>query len=91
MILVAQGGENDVSRQEFAFASYLLVADGHTVFRYAHHSMYREIWWYENYQFNLGAPLGPAIKDGSTWKRTFENGIVTVYPTNQTANIQIGP
>ena len=89
MILVAQGGQTDVQRQEFAFSSYLLVADGQTVFRYAHHSAYREIWWYETYQLDLGAPLGPFYKDGNSWKRTFENGLVTVNPVTQTASIRI--
>ena len=89
MILVAQGERTDLQRQEFAFASYLLVADGQTVFRYAHHSAYREIWWYKTYQLDLGAPLGPVYKDGNTWKRTFENGLVTVNLARLTASIRI--
>lgn len=89
MILVAQGERDDLQRQEFAFASYLLVSDGQTVFRYAHHSAYREIWWYDNYELVLGAALGPPFKDGSNWKRIFEKGLVTINPADQTAEIRI--
>ena len=89
MILVAQGKKDDIERQKFAFASYLLIADGQAVFRYAHHSAYREIWWYETYELELGTAIGPAFRDGKIWKRAFENGIVTVNPVEQTSNIQL--
>jgi hypothetical protein len=89
ILLVAQGDENDLRRQQFAFASYLLLADGRTIFRYAHHSAYRESWWYDDYSLDLGQPLGPARQDGLLWKRDFERGQVSVNPLTQDSGIDL--
>ena len=88
LILVAQGDQDDLSRQQFAYASYLLVNDGRAFFRYAHHSAYREPWWYSNYDIDLGWPLGTPYQQGQTWIREFEHGQVIVNPREQTASIK---
>lgn len=87
LILVAQGSQDDLSRQQFAYASYLLANEGFAYFRYAHHSAYREIWWYDNYNLDLGKPLGPAHQKGETWIREFEYGQVIVNPRENTAEL----
>ncbi len=86
-ILVSQGDQGNESRQSFAFASYLLVTSGNSSFRYTDSSAYGDIWLYDDYNVDLGAPLGPRYQDGTNWKRDFANGTVTVNPTSHTATI----
>jgi hypothetical protein len=86
LILVSQGHQDDLPRQQFAYASYLLLNDGLAYFRYAHSSAYREIWWYENYNDDLGKPLGPAYEQGGRWFREFEHGRIVMDPRSGTAD-----
>jgi hypothetical protein len=87
LILVAQGEQDDALLQNFAFASYLLIANGNAYFRYTNSDSYRELWFYENYDLKLGAPLGDRHEEKNEWRRDFENGYVTVNPENHKAQI----
>jgi hypothetical protein len=89
--LVAQGAKDDLQKQQFAFASYLLLTDGNTSFRYADGNNYREPWWYTNYEIDLGRPLGLLYSQDGVWIRNFEHGLVTVNPSNHTGEITIQP
>jgi hypothetical protein len=93
VLLVSQGSEEtprqveqpEDSRQTFAYASYLLVANGKAAFRYG--SQYAWPWTYPEYGMVLGEPLGPRFQDGSSWRRNFTGGTVTVDPAAYTATI----
>jgi hypothetical protein len=87
VILVAQGAQDDLERQQFGFASYLLVANGLASFRYA--DAYGEIWMYDNYKMDLGAPLGPRYQQDGVWQRDFEKATVRVDPVWHTAEIKL--
>jgi putative glycosyl hydrolase-like family 15 (GHL15) protein len=89
MISVAQGLRDDSERQEFAYASYLLVTNGLASFRYANFDHYDQVWLYDNYRFDLGAPLGERYLHGTLWRRDFERGYVTVDPVYHTASIDL--
>lgn len=89
MILVAQGTQGDRALQKFAYASYLLLADGNAVFRYTHSENYRDLWWYENYELDLGAPLGTRYEENGGWRRDFANGYVAVNPESHEAEIVV--
>jgi hypothetical protein len=91
LILVSQGDENDLNRQKFAFASYLLVADGNAIFRYANSDSYREVWLYDDYKLDLGKPVGKRYKSTGEWRRDFSNGYVVVNPQKHTAEIVMNP
>jgi hypothetical protein len=91
IILVSQGKQLDFNRQQFAFASYLLVNDGKAYFRYTNDLAYQQIWFYENYSINLGAPLGPRYQKNDVWQRDFSNGMVQVNPHTHDSTIQINP
>lgn len=88
VILVAQGDRDDLERQSFAFASYLLIADSLASFRYANYDAYDEIWLYDNYSIELGAPLGPRYYDNGEWQRDFEHGHVSVDPFFHVGSIE---
>jgi hypothetical protein len=87
ILLVAPGSEADSNRQNFAFASYLLISNGKAVFRYSDEASYRQVWLYSNYEVELGAPLGARYQNGTSWRRDFANGYVIVDPVNHIATI----
>ncbi len=89
IILVSQGAQADVELQRFAYASYLLVNHGRAAFRYGNSANYREVWFYSNYDFILGQPLGPRYADGDAWWRDFEFGSVMVNPHTHEASITV--
>ncbi len=91
LILVAQGPQGDMALQKFAYASYLLLADGNAVFRYTHSDNYRDLWWYENYELDLGSPLGVRYQEDGGWRRDFAKGYVTVNPESHEAEIVVHP
>jgi len=88
-ILVSQGEQDDLKRQAFSFASYLLVANEYAFFRYAQSGFYSQLWLYENYNLELGPPLSPRYREGANWRRDFLNGYVTVNPATLDAAIVI--
>lgn len=90
-LLVSQGTQDDLQKENFSFASYLLIANGQTSFRYTHHSAYNQIWWYPDYEIDLGNPLSPMRKEDEAWTRDFENGQVIVNPSKHTGKIVIMP
>lgn len=88
-VLVAQGTRANLPRQEFAFASYLLIANERTYFRYADADQYKQIWLYPNYSLPLGEPLGARYRQEALWRRDFSNGYVLVDPYQHQATIYI--
>lgn len=92
MVLVAQGTRDDTGREQFAYASYLLITNpGTAAFRYTNDEAYGETWLYSNYLLDLGKPLGQRYYKGGAWRRDFANGTVTVYPDDHTATITATP
>ena len=89
ILLVSRGDKDDYELQQFSFASYLLINQGNAYFRYAHGSVYREVWLYDNYNYPLGVPLAPRYKDGDAWRRDFENGSVMVNPLTHEVEIKV--
>jgi hypothetical protein len=91
IMLIAQGAKTDTARQNFAFASYLLISNGKASFRYTDSSIYKEVWLYDNYKVQLGSPLGARYQSGTAWRRDFTNGYVIVDPVQNTATISTAP
>ncbi len=93
LILVSQVDQPDAdsNRQQFAFASYLLIANENVSFRYADSHNYQEILLYDNYSLNLGKPLGPRYQQGFYWRRDFTNGYILVNPSTHSAEIKSDP
>jgi hypothetical protein len=89
VVLIAPGNQWDTNRQTFAFASYLLISNGKAAFRYSTDDGYREVWLYENYKVDLGAPTGPRYQQGNVWRRDFQRGYVNVDPVSHSATISV--
>ena len=84
----AQGSRYDYNRQQFALASHLLITNNSKAyFRYSEASKYGEWWQYDNYNITLGAPKGRRYLSGTTWRRDFDCGYVTVDPAAHTGKI----
>jgi hypothetical protein len=91
LVLVSQGHRFDSQLRRFAFASYLLIANGDAAFRYANADAYLQAWIYPDYDLNLGSPLGSRYQDGNAWRRDFSNGYVRVDPLTGQAAIVVNP
>ena len=74
---------------QFGLASFLLVNNGHAYFRYTNDQAYRDLWWYPQFDSDLGQPMGPRYAEGNLWRRDFEHGSVSVDPKNHSAVIQV--
>lgn len=93
VVLYTQGEQGDFARARFGLASYLLIAtpDTRAVFRYAHTTHYEQLWWYPEYDLELGAPRGRRRQDGGLWVRDFACARVSVDPARQQAAIERRP
>ena len=87
VLMVAKGDEVDDDRQRFAFASYLLVTNGNSSFRYVLTDRTDEEIYFDNYDYDLGQPLGLRIWDDGYWIRNFQNGVVRVDSEKHEAEI----
>nr|MBI2905959.1 hypothetical protein [Chloroflexota bacterium] len=87
LILVSNGTRLDAERELYAFASYLLIANGGASFRYSNNRSYEQAWLYDNYFSDLGDPTGQRYFDGKVWRRDFAGGAVTVDLKTHTATI----
>jgi len=87
VILVSQGEQFDLQRQQFAFASYQLINNGRASFRYSNYDDgYEQVWLYDTYEVNLGEPRGSrqCLLDVLCWRR-FQKGWILVLPTTHEA------
>lgn len=89
VILISQGEKENFEREVFSLASYLLIANEKSMFRYTDADFYHQIWIYENYKINLGKPLESYQKNGEIWERRFEFGKVAVNPTTHDSVIKV--
>jgi hypothetical protein len=93
VVLYGQGDRDDRERMRFSLASYLLIAtvDNRATFRYTHTGSYAELWWYPEYNMNLGLPLGRRYRDGGRWVRDFQCARVSVDPVRHVGRIEQRP
>lgn len=93
VVVYAQGTQDDQERMRFALASYLLIAtaDEQATFRYADADQYHELWWYPEYDLDLGQPKGKRYHDGKYWGRDFQCGHVRVDPIQRIGQIEQRP
>ena len=92
-VLAAQGDRTNYRRQQFAYASYLLVVQPNVTFRYTQyqHDGYDKAWLYPDYRARLGIPLSKRyrLRDGVSWRRDFTNGWVSVNPVAHVSKISV--
>ncbi|PWT90267.1 MAG: hypothetical protein C5B54_07465, partial [Acidobacteria bacterium] len=79
-ILVGQGDLSNNTRQQFAYASFLLIDNKKAFFRYGKADYYTETWLYPDYTWDLGTPLAARYQSGTKWCRDYTKGKVCVDP-----------
>lgn len=76
----------------YPLAIFLICAEKHSYFRihegYSANGNDRWMRWFPEYDRPLGAPSGPAAKDGFRYSRSFEHASVTVNIQSRTASIE---
>jgi hypothetical protein len=80
---------------EFSHAAYLIVAHENTYYRWVDEG--DNLWsseslmtWHDEFGYEMGAPLGDAVKNGYVYTRVFEHCTVTLDVENITSNIEWG-
>lgn len=90
------GKQNDFQKVRFGLGSALM-GGGYFAFDFGTND-HSQLWWYDEYDVNLGAPWGAAknvLNNGAiryengVWRRDFEKGVVIVNATTQTQKIDL--
>lgn len=90
------GNADSYQKMRYGLASALL-ADGYYAFDYGDRD-HGQTWWFDEYDFSLGEPVGPAqlAQDGTAnfqkrglWRRDFKNGVVLVNSGETTETLEL--
>jgi hypothetical protein len=90
------GNQNDFQKVRFGLGSALM-GGGYFAFDFGTND-HSQLWWYDEYGVDLGAPIGEPKNllnaknvqyENGVWRRDFENGIVLVNSTNQAQKINL--
>ncbi|PIT95219.1 hypothetical protein COT98_00695 [Candidatus Falkowbacteria bacterium CG10_big_fil_rev_8_21_14_0_10_39_9] len=82
---------NSFTKVRFGLASTLMQDSGYFSYDYDN-TNHAQLWWYDEYNINLGKPLFPAYNildktnekfKAGLWRRDFENGIVMLNSTSK--------
>jgi Hypothetical glycosyl hydrolase family 15 len=81
-LAVTHSTATDAEAARYGYATMLLGGEGSATFMLA--SDYTRETWFPEYDYDLGAPLGPESTDpNGVHRRVFANGIVVVNPTDE--------
>ena len=90
------GNRRDYKEVRFGLTSSLLEDDVYFSFDFGDKN-HGQLWWYDEYDVDLGAPLGASYNtrdassyNASVWKRDFVNGISIVNSGSDTKRIDLG-
>ncbi|KKU25789.1 MAG: hypothetical protein UX39_C0019G0009, partial [Candidatus Magasanikbacteria bacterium GW2011_GWA2_46_17] len=90
------GRRNDYRRMRFGLASSLMADDVYFSFDYGTRD-HAQVWWYDEYEVNLGRPTGQAVSlnnaqrfQEDVWKREYERGIALTNSTGERREVELG-
>ncbi|HNX11031.1 MAG TPA: putative glycoside hydrolase [bacterium] len=92
------GDRNNFQKMRFALTSAMLRDGGYFSYDY-NNTDHGQLWWYDEYDVDLGRALYPAYnlldRENDTfkpglWRKDFENGLVLVNSTNQAQRYVFG-
>lgn len=89
------GSSEDWRSMRFGLTSALLID---AYFSFDHGDQHAQLWWYDEYAVDLGAPVGKAYSvthsknfvDDSVWRRDFTRGIVVTNPSAVKRTVKLG-
>ncbi len=91
------GRKDDYRSVRYGLASTLL-GNGYFSFDYGDQD-HSQTWWYDEYNVNLGDPIGEAVSllgstakfnENDVWRREYTNGVAVVNPSNESKNVDLG-
>ncbi len=83
-----QGARGETQAARFGYATVLLGSQGNAFYSFT--PEYATENWLPEYDYELGAPLGPESDDGDgVHRRLFANGLVVVNPTSQIRTVNL--
>ncbi|MFA5061991.1 MAG: putative glycoside hydrolase [Patescibacteria group bacterium] len=90
------GKSDNYRRMRFGLASSLMVNNVYFSFDHGDEN-HAQIWWYDEYDVNLGEPIGEAQSvSGSAnftedvWRRDYTNGVAIVNVTTKSQTVDLG-
>lgn len=90
------GNRQDYRNMRFGLASSLLSDNIYFSFDYGDES-HHQVWWYDEYDANLGEPVGPAVSQGGrprfqadVWRRDYAGGLALVNATSEAREVDLG-
>ena len=85
---ISHSTRGDRAAARYGWATMMLAAEGRATF--ALHSDYTNETWFPEYDYDLGAPKGPATVAGGVHRRAFARGLVLVNPTGSSVQVRFG-
>ncbi|MBI5728852.1 MAG: hypothetical protein HY983_01220 [Candidatus Magasanikbacteria bacterium] len=90
------GNREDYRNMRFGLTSSLLTDNVYFGFDYGDTS-HHQVWWYDEYDANLGTPVAPAQSQSNqarfqtdVWRRDYTNGLAIVNATGQDRDVDLG-
>ncbi|MDO8499333.1 MAG: putative glycoside hydrolase [bacterium] len=90
------GGEINFQNMRYGLVSSLLEDNIYYSFDFGDRD-HGQIWWYDEYGINLGAPAGTAVSTAGlvkyregVWRRDYDKGIVLVNSSGQAVSVALG-
>ncbi len=90
------GRQDDYKTMRFGLTSSMLGDNAYYSFDYGDQG-HNDLWWYDEYDVNIGAPVAPALSQNGkqnfiedVWRRDYSNGVAVVNATGQTQTVDLG-
>lgn len=90
------GKKDDYQKVRFGVASSMMTDNVYFSYDYGDEN-HQQIWWYDEFDANLGTPVGQAVSQKGVqlfgedvWKRDYSKGLAIVNPTNQAQTVELG-
>ncbi len=90
------GKKDDYKTMRFGLMSSMLEDNAYYSFDFGD-QRHGELWWYDEYDVNIGTPVAPALSQKGqqnfvedVWRRDYTNGVAVVNATSQAQMVDLG-
>jgi len=83
-------GQQDLSKMRLGLVLSLLTDNTYFTYDFGPRD-HGQAWWFDEYDVNLGEPLGPYYEQGDAYYREFESGLVVAAPYSDATVILDSP
>lgn len=91
LVIIHAEGQNENSRQTMRYGlATTLLGNGYFAMSTGPSGWHDKIWWFDEYDLDLGQPLSEAQKlSNGVWQRSYEKGLVLVNPTDEEQGVKL--